>query len=208
MTSGYFNRFPYLAYDLSGDPKNNSVMTKNIFFRFHIMDSALSNSLVYYNYYVNDHEKPDTIAYKYYGDSTKHWVIMMANKIVDPFYDWPLSYNDFVNHLISKYGSVENAQTTIYAYKLNIQKLDSSTGNITNNLITIDENTYANTAQFEFETVNLQDGTSVEITTTTSIQYAYDYELELNEQRRNIIIIDKKYIDQIDNEFTKLIKGK
>jgi len=72
MTEGYFDRIGYLNYDLTGNPNNNPIIVKNIFFRFHIINSILTNTLVYYPYYVNDGETPETIAYRYYGDVTKH----------------------------------------------------------------------------------------------------------------------------------------
>ena len=33
----------------------------------------------------------------------------------------------------------------------------------------------------------------------------YDYERAINENKRNILLIDKKYVDQISKEFKKII---
>lgn len=207
MTTGYFNRFPNLNYDLTGNSSNNPVVVKNIFFRFHILNSILNNSFVYYPYYVNDGETPETIAFRYYKDVTKHWVVMMANKIVDPQYDWPLAYDAFITYITNKYGSIANAQTQIYNYQKVVTKHDSITGNITTNTFSIDLNTYNNTPQKTFQQINLVDGSTVAITTTTSIQMAFDYEMALNEAKKNIILIDKQYIQQIDQEFQNLVQG-
>lgn len=205
MTTGYFNRFPLIQYDLTGQPLVNTIPVVNIFFRFHILNSILNNSLVYYPYYVNDGETPETIAARYYKDVTKHWVVMMANKIVDPQYDWPLSYNTFINYINNKYGGIPQAQEQIYEYQKVITKQDSVTGLITTNTIVLDANTYANTAGSTFQEINLSDGSTVSITTTTNILMAYDYEQNLNESKKNIILIDQQFIGQIDAEFSNLV---
>lgn len=204
MTTGYFNRINNINYDLTGNSNYNNMTVKNIFFRFHILNSVLNDSLVYYEYYLNDGDTPETVAYRYYKDITKHWVVMMANKIVDPQYDWPLSYQSFITYINKKYGSIADAKTLIHGYTKNIQKQDSNTGDITTNIVNIDFDTYNNTPQYNYQPVNLQDGSTVTITTTTSIIYAYDYEYDNNESKKNIILIDKQYLTQIDNEFSAL----
>lgn len=205
ITEGYFSRFPLVLYDLTGKSGYQPIPVVNIFFRFHILNSVLNNSLIYYDYYVGEGETPETIAARYYGDITKHWVVMMANQIVDPQYDWPLPYQAFINYINNKYGGIPQAQNQIYEYQKIITKVDSVTGDITSNTITIDLNTYNNTPQFTFQEINLVDGSTVSITTTTNIYYAYDYEQDLNETKKNIILIDKQFIAQIDQEFSDLV---
>lgn len=207
MTTGFFSRFPQLSYDLSGNPNANSETVVNIFFRFHILNSVLQNSLLYYPYYVNEGETPESIAHKLYGDTTKGWVVMMANKIVDPHYDWPLPYQAFITYINNKYGGIPQAQAQIYEYQKIVIKQDSITGAITTNIFVVDLNTYNNTPAFTFQSINLVDGSTVSITTTTNIYYAYNYEQDQNEGKKNIILIDKQYIQQIDDELTQLLNS-
>lgn len=207
MTTGYFNRFPLLNFDLTGLPNSNTIQVVNIFFRFHILNSVLNNSLVYYPYYVNEGETPETIAARYYSDVTKHWVVMMANKIVNPLYDWPLSYETWIAYMNNKYGGIPQAQEQVYEYRKTVTKQDSVTGDITSTTFAIDPENYNLTPGFAFQELNLVDGSTVAITTTTSIYMAYDYEQDLNETKKNIILIDQNYISQIDQEFTNIING-
>lgn len=207
MTTGFFNRFPYITYDLSGKTSNNSLIVKNIFFRVKILDSVLNNSLVYYPYYVKSGETPETIAYRYYKDVTKHWVVMMSNQIVNPYYDWPLADEAFLNYINNKYGSIANAQTQIFGYTETVTTTNSNSTETSITNLNIDLNTYNNTPQTSFQTINLQDGTTVNITTTTAIVYCYDQEYNANEERKNIVLIDKTYIQQIDDELTQLINA-
>jgi len=132
---------------------------------------------------------------------------MMANKIVDPMYDWPLPYQGFINYINNKYGTIANAQNQIYAYQKIITKQDSVTGDITSNTFEIDQNTYNNIPAYTFQEINLIDGSTVSVTTTTNIYYSYQYEQDLNEAKKNIFLIDKIYLQQIDDEFTSLVNN-
>lgn len=38
-----------------------------------------------------DGQTMENIAYDYYGDANLHWVIILLNDIIDPYYDLPLS---------------------------------------------------------------------------------------------------------------------
>ena len=62
-------------------------------------------TFVFDNYDVKDGEKPEDIAFKYYGDAEYHWVILMTNNITDRYYQWPLTQPQFQEHLEDKYGA-------------------------------------------------------------------------------------------------------
>lgn len=207
MTTGYFSRMPNIWYTLSNNPNKNAVPVKNIFFRVAIINAVLNNSAIYYPYFVNDGETPESIAFRYYKDVTKHWLVMLANKIVDPQYDWPLPYTAFINYIIAKYGSLATAKTQVYDYQVTTTKQDSASGDITSSSYSIDKTTYNGMAQSSFQEINLSDGTTVAITITTSIRYCFDVEYAQNEARKNIILIDKSFLYQIDQEFTNLTQN-
>ena len=59
---------------------------------------------IFDNYDVRDGEKPEDVAYKWFGDAQLHWVILMTNNITDRYHQWPMSYaqfNSFLNDLVS-----------------------------------------------------------------------------------------------------------
>ncbi len=200
----YFTKFPNILYDLSGNPNSDPIIVKNIFFRLKIVDAIETNSLVYYPYFVKQNETPEIIAYKYYKDTEKHWLVLMVNQIIDPRYDWPLADQSFINYITAKYGSVDDAQTLIESYQLSVVKEDSVSGASTETLMTIDLTTYNSTPSFTFQEINLQDGSTVAITTTTNIVYAFDTEFANNETKKQIQLLDKKYVDEIQSEFDAL----
>ena len=56
-------------------------------------------------YFIQDGDRADTLAHQIYGDSTLHWIIMYANYMTNPYYDWPLAYYD-----LRKFGVGKNKQ--------------------------------------------------------------------------------------------------
>ena len=93
----YFSKFPLYQYDIE-DNQYKTLIT-DILRRVNMKGNARANTLVFDNYNVKDGEQPDTVADKYYGDSTLHWIIVTVNNITSR-YDWPLdqvALSQFVN---------------------------------------------------------------------------------------------------------------
>lgn len=115
----YFDRIPKIDYDI-----NNSVIrpnyqtATNIFFRVRVLQEVLNNIFSYMTVEVTDSETPEIIAEKVYGDPAAAWIIIVANQIIDPQWDWPLDYDQFQKYIINKYGSLENAETTYHHYEM------------------------------------------------------------------------------------------
>ena len=60
---------------------------------------------VFDNYDVRDGEKPEDVAYKWFGDAQLHWVILMTNNVTDRYYQWPMNQVQFAEFLTDKYGA-------------------------------------------------------------------------------------------------------
>ena len=54
-------------------------------------------------YFVNNGERPEDIAFKWFGDAELHWVILMTNNVTDSFHGWPLSFRGFEEFVNDKY---------------------------------------------------------------------------------------------------------
>lgn len=179
----FFEPFPTVNYDLK---KNNkpAVLT-NVTLRFKIQEILRSRSAVYYNYNVKDGERPDIIAYKYYGNASLDWIILLTNNIIDPFYDWPLGNLAFEKFIKSKYGSIANAQARVHHYEkiLNTQSVLFDGTVIPERTVIVDQATY-NTLSPSLR----------------KVVYDYDYEEQLNLQRSEIKILDRRYVTDILNQ--------
>lgn len=202
----YFSKFPKVFYQFNGT--ENATLLTNILTRVRMSDSILNNTLLYYTYDIQEGDTPEIIAEKYYGDAEKHWIVLLTNLIFDPFYEWPLNYQNFKNFIDDKYGSQATAQTTIHHYEKIIESLDTRTGTSTTRVYIIDETAY-NDMQAEplFQTKTFSNGYSVNVTTSRKSVDAYDYEVNLNLSRNTIKIMNSQFAPQAEIELTKLMRA-
>lgn len=188
--STYFDKFPKVKY--------NNKIVRDITKRTKFVDDLRSNPYVFLPYTVEEGEKPEDVAFYYYGSVEYTWIINMANNIIDPYYDWIMSEKNFQNYLIKKYS--EQANTTGYdviAWTQN-ELIDSNIVHyrkVSDNSVQINKDTYALSANLipEFEA---SDWEAVRI---------FDYENELNENKRVIQVIDKDYIRKMESLLETLL---
>ncbi len=115
MPTPYFTKMPVIAYDFNGDGVQ-TVIT-DISHRARIRKILKNNLFVYYEYNLQDGDKPEDIAFKYYGDSNYFWVVMFSNDIYDRFYDWLMTYDDLNAFIISKFGDIRTAKQATHHYE-------------------------------------------------------------------------------------------
>ena len=98
----YFDKFPLMTYDI----KNNNVykLLPDILRRVKLRSSIRSGVFLFDKYDVPYGDKPEDVAFKIYGDSEFHWVILMTNNITDRYYEWPMTQPQFQNFIEDKYG--------------------------------------------------------------------------------------------------------
>ena len=108
----YFDRFPIVDYD--GD------IAKNILARVDFTEKTKRDIYSTFQFTLEEgFERPDLLSYNYYGSSKFDWMIYLTNNIVDPYYDYYKSAEDFKSYMQSKYGSNSNARTIVLFYRLN-----------------------------------------------------------------------------------------
>jgi hypothetical protein len=197
----FFQNIPNIFYNLSENPTFRPIVVKNILASLKIREALKKPSLIYYTYLIKDNDTPEIIADKYYDSPNRHWIVLLYNNIIDPQYDWPMSYDVFKKYLTNKYGSVETAQTTVHNYNKIITKVDSFTGFSNEKIYQIDAETYASLPVTNNEIINLTGGGTVTITTTKESVSKYSYEETLNENKRVIKILDKIYVNMLEQEF-------
>tara|TARA_Y100001937_G_scaffold123085_1_gene185392 strand:- start:1581 stop:2117 length:537 start_codon:yes stop_codon:yes gene_type:complete len=97
----YFSKFPKGVYDIAGDKKFKLVT--DIMRRVKVRSKVLDEASLYDDYDVPSGERPEMTAFKHFGDTELHWVILLTNNITDAFYGWPLSDQDFEKYVSDKY---------------------------------------------------------------------------------------------------------
>ena len=297
--SKYFNYFPKTFYTSNSDSIGVDSIT-NIIARFAFEDSLKQNSIAFYPYQIQETDTPEIIAHKFYGNSERHWIVLLLNDIIDPQFDWPLKSDTLIDYIDKKYtanatnfvddanmprylllastnrepymtlleefingrmlGDIGNngsvtasdarfyelyndsalswtsstrtyidyimkpiiaanptkyaplvtsttgitwAQTHIKNY-FKIITTTANDGTITVEKITLDANTYANVGATSISATT-QAGEVVTIATTKDTQTYYDYEQEQNESKRNIKLLKKEFVSEVEKEFKRVL---
>lgn len=76
---------------------------RDILKRSNFIETNFSNPYVFLPYTIKDGEKPEDIAFHYYGSVDHTWLITLSNSIVDPYHQWPLSEHLFSEFIMKKY---------------------------------------------------------------------------------------------------------
>lgn len=108
---GYFAPFQKLFYA--------NTLATNIFARVKLDDSIINDASIYYPYEVKEGERPDHIANNYYNDPTLDWLVYFSNRLLDPYFEWPMAQQEFHKFIDDKYGSIQNAERKIVFYRVN-----------------------------------------------------------------------------------------
>lgn len=124
----YFSYFPLTSYLLDKDTVDIR-QARNILVRAKFSQYLKTREGLYESYQIKDGERPDTLAHKFYGRSELHWVILLFNEIIDPYYEWPLSQSELESYILYKYPgkAVYVDDTFFYADGINRNQKISST---------------------------------------------------------------------------------
>ena len=100
----YFKYFPTITYDVRGKKNQFQIdFITNILVR--IRKKLNVTNLAFFNeYFLQDGDTPESLAHQVYDDSQLHWIILYANYMTNPYYDWPLTYFDLQKFVNKKYG--------------------------------------------------------------------------------------------------------
>jgi len=174
----YFDRFPLMAYDMKGNQQYK--LLPNILRRVKLRSGLRSSAFLFDKYDVKDGERPEDVAFKWFGDAELHWVILMTNNITDRYYQWPLSQPQFQEHIADKYGA--GNEDAVHHYE---KTQDSGPTSSRDNSHLVECN---------------EDDENPAIITNRQ------YEQRKQDEYRQIQLLDKRFLGAFVDEFEDLIK--
>ena len=181
----YFSRFPTTTFD--------GQVVLDITRKAQLKKLVKSSALAYMNYTVQDGERPEDVAFYYYDDPAFAWLVLLSNDIVDPYTDWPQT--DHVLHDMIKVKYAPQANTTgdgvlEWSKNATIGANVIYYQSLTDPEIKLNRASFYNSPSTEFFPVRV-----------------YDYELELNEKRKEILLVNKGFLPVIADQLGILING-
>lgn len=181
----FFEPFPTTSYIIDQE-SGRSVDITDITVHSKVVNFINNRTAVYYDYTIQESDRPDTIAFKYYGDSSLDWVIFLVNQVIDPLFEWPMGYEVLVKHIESKYGSVAAAMDRIVLRQwiLSPKKTLADGTVVPERTINVDQATFDSLPANERRAVT-----------------AAEYEIEQNDLRRRIVLLKKEHLVDFVNEY-------
>ena len=173
--------FRYFNKTLYGFDKSDFKVVTDLMTRVKVRDKILNELSLYNTYDVQNGETPESIAFKAYGDPELHWVILLTNNVTDRYYDWPLSEQQFEDYMKDKYTNPDD----IHHYEIT-QSSGKQKGE--------------GPSDFTHK---------IEVNSTTSGAQSVsniEYERRLQDEKRQIKLLDNRYLTTFIEEFTRLIR--
>lgn len=170
-----------MVYDVKNN--GNYKILPDILRRVKQRNAIASGQFIFDTYDVVNGEKPEDIAYKWFGDAQLHWVILMTNNITDRFHQWPMTQPQFDEFLTDKYGA--GNEDAIHHYEITKSSGKTSSSG---------PNDYSHLVEVNSDTDN-----------ASSISNR-EYEERQQDKYRSIKLLNQQFLSDFLEEFDKLIK--
>ena len=185
--SKYFRYYPQTQYAFANGSFTIEKSVKNISLKTSLINNLSQNDpYSFLRYTIREDEKAEDIADFYYDDPAMSWLVYFANDIVDPYTQWPKTYENFTEYFRKKYASQAlPTGTDAIVWGQNTTRTDNIVHwkNTDDETMLISPDSYIRAQTFNGDFV-AGDWTAVR---------RFDYEMEENEELRNIILVNSSY---------------
>lgn len=207
----YFNTLPKI---IMPDQNGYSIILTNLIARARLIEQLKNNPMLFYEYAIQEGDTPEIVAEKYYGDPYRFWIVLLSNELLNPLWDWPLSDKMFLDYIDMKYETEAEAEgetpfqytnTTVYQYQkiVTTKNSDSRIENITKLPITLAQYNALTPSSTSY---TLPDGLAT-VSITKEIITLFDYESDLNDNKRQIKLLNSEYVMDFENSFKALMEA-
>lgn len=178
-----------------------TVAVKNIFRRVKLREDLLDDFVTLETYRIKGDERPDQVAHLFYGDPRYDWIVLTVNNSIDQNFSWPMTDDKFYNFLLTKYGSEEKINEIKYYITKEIKDFE---GNIMLEAGIVVDSDFV----FKYFDRKLEKQVTVSGSGLLKSITNFDYEMDLNEQKRDILILRREYLDEVLRDSDKELKYK
>ena len=193
----YFQELPNISYPSllpSRSKAEDRIIVKNIFRRSKLRTDVDQSLTAFDYYYVQEGQRPDTLAQDLYQNSEFDWVILTTNNITNIRDQWPLDHNDLHNYMLEKYGSEQNI-AGIHHYETK-KIVDEYGRTIMREGLEVDVD-----FTFKYQTLKRSILNVNPVAPITN----YQYETKLNEEKRKIKTLKPQYLGAFISEHKQIM---
>ena len=147
----------------------------NLLKRVAMRSKVKTNVMIFDTYDVKEGETPEMIADKLYDDPELHWIVLLMNNVTDRYHQWPMNNNQFLSYMNDKYTN----QDAVHHYEISQVSGDT-------------------TIKINVGSDNTDHSGATAITN-------FEYEEALQDELRQIRLLDPTYVEDFVTEFEKLM---
>lgn len=194
--SVYFKYFPKIRYD--------DQEIRDITRRVSVYDRLQRNPYVYLSYTVKEDDRPEDIAFFYYGDVKYTWLVLLANNIIDPYTQWPMQESVWIKYMTKKYQDNRDLAVENDGFSGSvIEWTKRESEGVVDNIVYY-ENIDDDSIRISKDSHIRDDWNSV------SAQWrpirVFEHEQVINDSRRQISLISKDYKNLALSDLKKLLR--
>jgi len=209
MANQYFRKVPNFEYvnRLPNSKIGDYVQVKNFFKKGKIRSDITDNLVFFERYKIKGNERPDNVAFDFYGDSNLDWIVLLSNNIINIQTEWPLTQESFDRYLFSKYELPNDSELDTYnriyngIHHYETTEVKNSSGvTILKAGIQVEEDfsiTY-------YDNLIEDHITSNPVVVVTN----YEYEEKIEDDKRNILLLKQKYLNVVIDDMDDIMAYK
>ena len=217
--SNYFKRIPNIDYvsRLPNAKIGDYMKVKNLFKRGTLRDDIFQDLAVFTKYEISNDDRPDNVAFNFYGDSNLDWLVLLCNNIINIQSEWPMSQKSFDNYLINKYTESGDSDTDTYDRIYNgvhhyetKQIKNSNDVEILAEGLTVSPDytlTYYDWLVSGYVILSKAANETYNTSLLTPITN-YQYEEKIEDDKRNIFLLKPLYVSLVIDDLTDMMKYK
>jgi len=210
----YFSKFPQIKY--------NNADVLDLTRRVKLANAT--RAFNYRPYVIGEGNRPEDVAFEFYGDPEAAWLVLFSSEIIDPYTNWPKSQNNLDSFVRKEYVTQRDAAVAS-GYRGNgeddvlvwTQLTTPSARNILHyksNRVreSVAGGIYINNATYATGPALRADGVTRIFPGFVAAEWdpvrIYDYEFELNEDRRHIKLFKAEYLPELKLLLEAKLNGK
>ena len=201
--SDYFSKVPNFEYvsRLPDSKISDYITVKNLFKKAALADDIIDNVVFHTKYDIVGDDRPDNVAFNFYGKSELDWLVLLCNNILNIQTEWPMLQNDFDRFLLDKYETYENLNAA-HHYETQEIKNSSDVIIVPKGLECESDYTFS---YFDSNTQRMIDVLSADCTTEVT---NYVYEERIENSKRNIWLLKPQYLPVIRDDMEIIMQYK
>ena len=199
--SNYFSQLPDFEYvsRLPDSKISDYNPVKNLFMRGKLREDIFQNVAVFTKYEVKGDDRPDNVAFEFYGDANLDWLVLTCNNIINVYDEWPMTQFNFENYLLDKYDNYETINATHHYETTEVK--NSKGVVIVPAGLEVDSNYSVSFYDEEIEGMTIVSSPVTEITN-------YYYEEKLQQDKRNIFLLKARFLNVVKDDLEEMMEYK